>query len=103
MRSPEGSTKQDSSTLTKDELEENIVKNSTKLKNPKEHRKAKLLRQATIKEEDKDKDLSKKAIRMKNVTKLKINTNIKEEGEMFSAEIMSPTEYLGKGEVVSKL
>jgi len=90
----EGSTKQDSSSLTKEEIDENVIKNATKLKNPKVLRKEKMVRQATIKEEDFEKNLDKKAIRKQNVTKLKINVSSPSDG--FESDIQSPTNYLGK-------
>ena len=103
LKSPDASTKHDSSTLTKEELEENVVKNATKLRNPKAHRKERLMRQATIKEDEKAKDINSKAIRMKNCTKLKIDTSAAEADGAFTTEIMSPTAYLSKGESVSKI
>lgn len=103
IKSPDASTKYDSSSLTKEELEENVAKNATKLKNPKFHRKEKLMRQATIKEEDIEKDVSSKAIRMKNCTKLRIDSKAAEESGSFTTEMMSPTSYLSKGETVSKI
>lgn len=103
LKSPETSTKHDSSTLTKEELEENVAKNATKLKNPKLHRKEKLMRQATIKDDDVERDVSSRAIRMRNVTKLKIDTKAAEADGTFTTEIMSPTNYLSKGESISKI
>jgi hypothetical protein len=89
--------------LTKEELEENVAKNATKLKNPKVHRKEKLKRQATIKEDDENRDISSRAIRMRNVTKLKIDAAAAESDQAFTTEIMSPTNYLSNGESISKI
>lgn len=69
----EKSTKEDTASLTKEETEEKVAANAAKLKNPKVLRKERLQRQATIKE-DEGKEVDKKAIRMKNITKLKIDT-----------------------------
>eukprot|EP00344_Euplotes_crassus_P003383 CAMPEP_0196995726 /NCGR_PEP_ID=MMETSP1380-20130617/1792_1 /TAXON_ID=5936 /ORGANISM="Euplotes crassus, Strain CT5" /LENGTH=706 /DNA_ID=CAMNT_0042411491 /DNA_START=310 /DNA_END=2430 /DNA_ORIENTATION=- len=103
IKSPGVATPKDPAKLTKEELEENIKKNATKLKNPKAHRKEKLMRQATIKEEDKEKDINSRAIRMKNCTKLSIDSKAAETEGIFTAEIMSPTSYFSKGETVSKI
>lgn len=91
----EGSTKPDTLSITKEEIEENVTKNATKLKNPKMLRKERLQRQATIKDDDINADISKPAIRQKNVTKLKIDTSAKEK---FTSEIQSPTGFLDKSE-----
>ena len=91
----EGSTKPDTLSITKEEIEENVSKNATKLKNPKMLRKERLQRQATIKDDDVNTDISKPAIRQKNVTKLKIDTSAKEK---FTSEIQSPTSFLEKEE-----
>lgn len=96
MRSLVGdtSTKQDSSSLSKEEIDENVVKNACKMKNPKTLRREKMERQATIKESDFEAACEKEAIRMKNVTKLQINT--KDANASFSAGMESPTIYLEK-------
>ena len=94
----DASTKQDSSSLTKEELDENILKNATKLKNPKTLRKERLERQATIKESDFEASVDKEAIRMKNVTKLQINIASANAETSFSSEIQSPTNYLERHE-----
>lgn len=88
----DSSTKQDSSSLTKEEIDENVFKNATKLKNPKVLRKERLERQATIKESDFEAAVDKEAIRMKNVTKLQID--VSDANASFSSEIQSPTNYL---------
>lgn len=92
----EDSTKHETSSATKEELEENMLKNATKLKNPKALRKEKLQRQATIKDTDGEIKESR-AIRMKNVTKLTIDTK-KGKEQNFTSEIQSPTDILTKGE-----
>lgn len=99
----EGSTKHDSSSITKEEIKENVSKNASKLKNPKVYRKEKMQRQATIKEtEGEIKD--SKAIRMKNITKLRIDTKGLDEANGFSSELQSPSRYLdGENSKVSKI
>ena len=96
-----GSTKPDSATLTKEELEENLYKNATKLKNPKAHRKEKLIRQSTPATDNCDANLTRQAIRMKNVTKLTVGTGAK--NEKFTQEIQSPTMLLDKDATVNKI
>jgi len=93
------STKPDSASMTKEEIEEKVASNASKLKNPKVLRKEKLLRQATIKDEEEKEDatVDKKAIRMKNITKLRIDTNLGKDEE-FTSEIQSPSRYLEKKE-----
>ena len=99
----EESTKHDTSSMTKQEIEENVSKNASKLKNPKAHRKEKMQRQATIKETDAE-ITNSRAIRMKNITKLKIDTKGLDDATKFSSEIQSPSRYLdGEESKVSKI
>eukprot|EP00117_Sycon_ciliatum_P003055 scpid55677/ scgid8010/ len=84
------------SSLTKEELEENILKNASKMKNPKQLRKERLKRQETITDELDD-NTSKLAVRMKNRTKLKVDTS-KNKEDLVSSEIQSPTTFLVGGE-----
>ena len=102
-KSPDASTKHDSSSFTKEELEENVVKNATKLRNPKECRKERLLRQSTIKDEDIDKNLESKAIRMKNATKLKIDAGAAQKQGVFTDVLQSPSNYLSKDSDMTKI
>lgn len=97
----DGSTKPESVSLTKEEIEENLAKNAAKLKNPKVYRKERLMRQETVKEEDFDSNLEKRAIRMKNITKLSIDTGAKKGN--FTEEIQSPTALLDSEATVSKI
>lgn len=99
----EKSTKEDTASLTKEEIEEKVAKNAAKLKNPKILRKERLQRQETIKEDEGQEEIGKKAIRMKNITKLKIDTS-KCADQTFTSEIQSPTRFFaGEESKVSKI
>jgi Ca2+-binding EF-hand superfamily protein len=96
------STKEDTSSMTKEEIEEKVAKNAAKLKNPKQFRKERLLRQETVKESDFE-ITEAKAIRQKNITKLTIDVK-KSKEEAFTSEIQSPTLFLeGEENKVSKI
>lgn len=96
------STKPESPSISKEQIEENVVKNAKKLKNAKVLRKERLQRQETIKPDDLDTTVTKPAIRQKNITKLTIDTSSK--GQGFTSEIQSPTNFLEKEESkVSKI
>jgi Ca2+-binding EF-hand superfamily protein len=97
----EKSTNADSVNITKEEAEENILKNATKLKNPKQLRKERLLRQATIKDSDIDAQLDSKAIRRQNVVKL--NEEEKKEAVTVVGEIQSPTGFLSHKKDVGRI
>ena len=103
VKSPDASTKHDSSSITKEELEENVAKNATKLRNPKACRKERLLRQTTIKDEEIEKDLNSKAIRMNNATKLKIDTKAAQKEGVFTDVLQSPSDYLSKSTESTKI
>ena len=78
--------------LTKEEIEENVTKNASKLKNAKDYRKERIQRQTTISENDFERNLNKEAIRKQNITKLKVDTGDKK--GKFTSEIQSPTTFL---------
>jgi Ca2+-binding EF-hand superfamily protein len=95
-QSPQMKASPDEKEMTKEQLEENIVKNASKLKNAKEYRKERIQRQSTITETDFERDLNKEAIRKQNITKLKVDTGNK--NGKFTSEIQSPTTFLEKEE-----
>lgn len=96
------SANSDSLNITKEQAEENILKNATKLKNPKMLRMERLKRQETIKESDFDSSLDSKAIRRQNVTKL--NLEEEEKGSVtVTGEIQSPTLTLDHKSGVSRI
>lgn len=97
----DSSTKPDTASMTKEEIEEMVAKNASKMKNPKQLRKERMVRQATIKESDFENKADKAAIRMKNMTKF--HHDDAKDNDEFTSEIQSPTTFLGKGDSTTRI